>query len=148
MNLMNELVTAYLENNFEHPYYLDLHEGQVLLDIDESISGEEGIDWDDEESHERYLDIPKIDSSDAFSLRNRFAQCTKADPEELLIDALNEHRPFRRFKDALSELDLWDEWNKFEYADAEESIRTWLEEFELSYDELNVKFKEFYPFSE
>lgn len=34
MKLMDELIDAYLDNNFEHPYYLDLHTGQVILDMD------------------------------------------------------------------------------------------------------------------
>lgn len=39
MKLMDELIDAYLDNNFEHPYYLDLHTGQVILDLDESYTG-------------------------------------------------------------------------------------------------------------
>ncbi|MNC20586.1 hypothetical protein D3C75_685420 [compost metagenome] len=50
MKLMDELIDAYLDNNFEHPYYLDLHTGQVILDLDEAYTGEPGIDWDDEEN--------------------------------------------------------------------------------------------------
>jgi hypothetical protein len=34
--------------------------------MDEAYTGEPGIDWDDEESEERYIDVPKIDSNDSF----------------------------------------------------------------------------------
>lgn len=141
MKLMDELVDAYLDNNFEHPYYLDLYTGQVILDIDEAYTGEPGIDWDDEENEERYIDIPKIDSNEAFYVMTKFAQRTESDPEDRLFDALNGHRPFRRFKDVLYELDLWDEWNKFEYKHAEEMIRSWMERFDIDYNELNEKHK-------
>ncbi|MFD0870221.1 Uncharacterised protein family (UPF0158) [Chlamydia abortus] len=141
MKLMDELVDAYLDNNFEHPYYLDLYTGQVILDIDEAYTGEPGIDWDDEENEERYIDIPKIDSNEAFYVMTKFAQRTESDPEDRLFDALNGHRPFRRFKDVLYELDLWDEWNKFEYKHAEEMIKSWMERLDIDYNELNEKHK-------
>jgi hypothetical protein len=141
MQLMDELIDAYLDNNFEHPYYLDLHIGQVILDMDESYTGEPGINWDDEENDERYIDIPKIDSNEAFYVMTKFAHRTESDPENKLFDALNGNKPFRRFKDKLYELDLWDEWNKFEHQFAEEEIQSWMERFELNYNELNEKHK-------
>lgn len=141
MNLMDDLVEAYLDNNFEHPYYLDLQTGQVILDMDESYTGEPGIDWDDEENEERYIGIPKIDSNEAFYVMTKFAQRTESDPEDKLFNALDGYKPFRRFKDTLYELDLWDEWNKFEYKYAEEMIKSWIERFDINYDELNQKYK-------
>lgn len=44
MKFMDELTDAYLDNNFEYPYYLDLQTGQVILDMDEAYSGEPSID--------------------------------------------------------------------------------------------------------
>ena len=139
MKLMDELIEAYLDNNFEHPYFLDLHSGQVILDMDESYTGEPGINWDDEENEERYVDIPKIDSNEAFFVMTKFAQRTESDPEERLFDALNGNNPFRRFKDTLYELDIWEEWNKFENKYAEEAIQSWMDRSELNYNELNEK---------
>jgi hypothetical protein len=148
MQLMDELIDAYLDNNFEHPYYLDLQTGQVILNMDESYTGEPGIDWDDEESEKRYIDIPKIDSNEAFFVMTKFAQRTEADPEDKLFDALNDYKPFRRFKDTLYELDLWEEWNKFENKYAEEAIQSWIEQDELDYNELNEKYKNTHPYSQ
>jgi hypothetical protein len=146
MELMDDLTDAYLDNNFEHPYYLDLYTGQVILNMDEGYTGEPGIDWDDEESEERFIAIPKIDSSEAFYVMTKFAQRTELDPEDKLFDALNGHKPFRRFKDTLYELDLWEEWNKFERKFAEDAILSWMEQFELNYDELKEKHKNNHPF--
>lgn len=146
MNLMDDLIEAYLDNNFEHPYYLDLQTGQVILDMDESYTGEPGIDWDDEENEERYIGIPKIDSNEAFYVMTKFARRTESDPEDKLFNALDGYKPFRRFKDTLYELDLWDEWNKFEYKYAEEMIKSWIERFDINYDELNQKYKANNPY--
>lgn len=88
MTLMDELIDAYLDNNFEHPYCLDLKTGEVILDMDEAYTGESGIDWEDEESEERYIDIPKIDSQEAFYVMTKFAQRTESDPEDKLLEAL------------------------------------------------------------
>jgi phage-related protein len=141
MNLLDELVTAYLDNNFEHPYYLDVQTGEVILNMDEVYTGEPGIDWDDDENIDRYIDVPKIDSNEAFYVMTKFAKSTESDPEEKLFDALDGRKPFRRFKDFLYELDLWDEWNDFEYKYAEKMIRSWVERFELDFEELEEKYK-------
>ena len=141
MQLMDELIDAYLDNNLEHPYYLDLHTGQVILDMDEAYTGEPGIDWDDEENEERYIDIPKVDSNEAFDVMSKFAQRTESDPKDKLLDALNGNKPFRRFKDTLYELDLWEEWDTFEHKVAEEAIQSWMERLELDYNEMNEKHK-------
>lgn len=43
----------------------------------------------------------------------QFAKRTDLDPEMKLFDALDGYKPFRRFKDALYELDAWKELNEF-----------------------------------
>ncbi|MCY0896755.1 MAG: UPF0158 family protein, partial [Alicyclobacillaceae bacterium] len=74
MELMDELAEAYLDNSFEHRYYLDLETGQVIIDWDESYTGEPGIDWEDEANEERYADVPKITSDEAYYVRVQFAK--------------------------------------------------------------------------
>lgn len=146
MKLMDELIDAYLDNNLEHPYYFDMQTGQVILDMDEAYSGEPGIDWDDEENEERYLDIPKITSDEAYYIMMKFAKQTESDPDMKLFDALDGQRPFRRFKDTLYELDLWDEWNKFERQKAEEEIQFWIDRYELPFDQLAELYKSNHPY--
>jgi hypothetical protein len=141
MQLMDELIDAYLDNHLEHPYYLDLQTGEVVLDLNESYTGEPGIDWDDEESEGRFVGIPKIDSSEAYAVMTKFAKSTESDPDNLLLAALDRNRPFRGFKDTLYDLNLWDPWNQFELKHAEEAIREWLEEEGLDYEQLNSKYK-------
>jgi hypothetical protein len=136
MNLMDQLIDAYLDNYLEHQYYLDLQTGQVILDLDEAYSGEPGIDWDDEENEERYLHVPKINSDTGYYVMVQFAKRTESDPEMKLFDALDGRKPFRRFKDVLSELDLWEEWDKFERKYSEEEIQAWLERWDIVYEQL------------
>ncbi len=142
LKLMDELIDAYLDNDFEHPYFLDLQTGEVILDLDESYTGEPGIDWEDEENEDRYTDVRKIDSDEAYSVRMKFAQQTDSDPKMKLFDALEGHKPFRRFKDVLSELDIWEEWDSFERRYAEEEIKLWMEHDKLNYDELAERYKQ------
>lgn len=141
MELLDELADAYLDNSFEHRYYLDLQTGQVVLDLDESYSGEPGIDWDDEANEDRYADVPKITSDEGYYVRVQFAKRTESDPESKLFDALEGYKPFRKFKDVLYELDLWDEWNRFERQSADEQIRSWMERLELRYDQLSSLYR-------
>jgi hypothetical protein len=76
-----------------------------------------------------------------FLSMTKFAKRTESDPEDKLFDALNGYKPFRRFKDALYELDLWDEWNTFERNFAIEAIQSWMEQLDLDYNVLNEKYK-------
>ncbi|MEW9668217.1 hypothetical protein [Ammoniphilus sp. 3BR4] len=63
-----------------------------------------------------------------------------------LFNALDGQRPFRRFKDTLYELDLWDEWNKFERQKAEEEIQFWIDRYELPFDQLAELYKSNNPY--
>ncbi|MBA2943109.1 hypothetical protein HZF08_33105 [Paenibacillus sp. CGMCC 1.16610] len=141
MDLMKELIDAYLDYNFEHPYYLDLHTGEVILDMDENYTGEPGIDWDDEENEDKYILIPQIDSNEAFRVMASFSHSKQSDPKGRLFDALRGNKPFRRFKDMLYELNMWDEWNKYQNQYAEKEIQSWMEEVELNFNELDEKYK-------
>ena len=147
MQLLDELADVYLDNNLEHPYYLDLQTGLVELDVGEGISGVPGIDWDDEANDDRYLDIPKITSDEAYYIRVQFAKRTESDPDDKLFDALDRQRPFRGFKDVLYELDLWDEWNAFERHYAIEQVQDWMRQNELSYEKLAQLFAENFPYN-
>ncbi len=138
--LVDELIDAYLDNSFEQGYLLDIETGQVVIDAEESMMGESAIDWEDGNSLDRYWNVPQISSEEAFWVRMRFAQRTDSDPDDLLLDALSQNRPFRRFKDALTELELWPEWDAFERNWAQEELKPWLDELPVSYAELNARY--------
>ena len=144
MTLMDELVDTYLEGNMEFNNYLDLETGTIVADLDEEVTGEPGIDWDDPRSLERYIDIPQLTSDEAYWVRVRFAGRTEGDSQGLLSDALNGHKPFRRFKDALSRLRLWDEWNKFERDWALRELQFWVEQLPMPYETLAKRYEAYW----
>ncbi|TCP23467.1 uncharacterized protein UPF0158 [Scopulibacillus darangshiensis] len=143
MELMDKLIFSYSDNSFEHAYFLDLWTGEIILEMEESMTGEEPkIDWDDDESAERYIEIPKTDSNEGYRLMVDFArQIDNSKSRDFLFDALDRRRPFRRFKDAVIQLGIEDEWYKFEDAFFRQEIKDWIELKGLSYKELNEKFK-------
>ncbi|BFT75455.1 UPF0158 family protein [Paenibacillus sp. P36] len=93
------------------------------------------------EEVDRNILIPKIDSNEAFRVMANFSHSTQSDPNGRLFDALSGNKPFRRFKDMLYELNMWDEWNKYQNQYAEKEIQSWMEESELNFNELDEKYK-------
>ncbi|KAF0825110.1 UPF0158 family protein [Cytobacillus firmus] len=127
MHDVEALIDAYLEGDHSFAFYYDLAEKKVVLDEDPAITGEPGIDWDDEESDERYMAVPKMDSFEAYKLRESFAESLDSEKAaEVFRLALSHKKPFRHFKDALYETELWDEWNAFEHSYAKKEIEKWL----------------------
>ncbi|WP_092494347.1 UPF0158 family protein [Virgibacillus salinus] len=100
-----------MHNDFEINYVLDTNKGQVLMDAPESLTGEPGIDWDDEDATDNLLPIPQITSNEAYDSMDRFAEKQEPAVAEKLIDVLNRRKPFRNFKDKVIELGIEDELN-------------------------------------
>lgn len=129
MELMNKLIDAFADDRFEHRYYLDIETGAVEVDLDESLFVESEDPWDENENIERYLEIPKVQSSDFVLLMQQFAKLTGKDlPDDP-----------ESFKNELVELGLEDEWKAFELENFKEQLQDWLDVEELDYDELNKK---------
>lgn len=126
---MDELIDAYLDHSLERIYYLDMRDGAVVMQGD--YNREERIDWDDEESEERYYGLPKIDSGEGYEVMEKFAKYTDSDPHMKLFDALEGHKPFRNFRDMVHLLGIREEWNAFERAYAEDVILGWIKELEV-----------------
>lgn len=135
----------YLHHSNEHSYVLDLETMETIMDASEFETGLPEIDWEDEESEERYIHIPTSDSNTGYEVMEDFAGQTESDPKGKLMEALNGRKPFRSFKDALYELDLLDEWDAFEEKCAEKAIHEWLQEENLDYNTLNEKYISLHP---
>ena len=98
-------------------WYLDRETGEVigLSEWDEIEEEEEIRARIDADEDERYLRIPSLSSHDGFRIMEDFAA---AQPDDRvrgeLMDALDRHRPFRSFKDALLGLgDVREQWFKY-----------------------------------
>ncbi|MDW0113588.1 UPF0158 family protein [Sporosarcina saromensis] len=126
MKLLDELVDIYLQGpQAEMMSVLDTRTGDILLDAPESLTGEPPIDWDDEESC-FLVEILTASSAEMFEVMVVF---TKQQPEriaELLFTALDGRKPFRRFKDAINNVGIDQQWYDFEQLYATEKMQDWL----------------------
>lgn len=127
VELIDELIDAYLHGDNEFTFVLNSQTGEILLDADESLTGEPGIDWDDEEATEHLIHIPPISSTEAYRVMDDFAKKQNTDYAVRLLDALNERKPFRSFKDKVNQLGIEDQWYAFEYEAAKSRMVEWLE---------------------
>lgn len=126
MDLLDELINTYLMNSLD-PVYIDLQERAIVFDWDPAITGEPGIDWDDEDSETRYIKIPTIDASKGYRLMEQFTiQLDDERERDKLFRALDMKKPFRRFKDTLHDVGLQDDWYSFEHQFAKKEILEWL----------------------
>jgi len=124
---MQDLIEGYEISDMERPAFLDLYTGEIVIDEDESISGVPGIDWDDEESDERYVALPEQDSSEEYKwMENFVAQLNDYEQQKVLFKVLDRPKPFRNFKDAVFDLGVREDWFKFRDKMIEEEIVDWL----------------------
>lgn len=127
MKLIEELADAFLFNSMETRSVLNIDTGEILLDAPESLTGEPEIDRESEEA-ENLIMIPQIMSSEAYDIRVLFAEEQNDEAEEILLEALNIRKPFRNFKFQLAQLNLEEEWYRFEYQYAMDRMKEWLDE--------------------
>lgn len=127
MDVMDEFVDAFLSSDHEMSYVFNRQTEQILLDAPQSLTGEPEIDWDDEEAVEFLVDIPQISSEEAHDMMVRFAKKQNTNIADQLLAILNGRKPFRTFKDKVSQLGIEKQWYGFEYGFAKERMTEWLE---------------------
>lgn len=130
-----------------YDYYLDTETGEVIsvdthlfnrleegeelepYDIPQWMEGaEEQIEAILNDDKNRFLRVPEVYSPEAYDIMKRFVS-TVQDQQiaDQLWDAINQRKPFRRFKDVLAEhRDLFKEWDAFEEKAYMEIAREWL----------------------
>jgi hypothetical protein len=125
--------------------YLDRETGEVFLMSQESLSLSEAEqdyiarlpDWQKEEaelairiqSTDRYLELPDRFEVNEWNIMDEFSQQVKREPiRNNLLHVIHGNHPFRRFKDQITNHDLWDEWNQFRRQAFAEILRDWSEE--------------------
>lgn len=131
----------------------------ILEDLDEA--GVEGADWTDQDicrtpsyqelsdwlqpaalsaihleygdSIGRFKRIPQFESHDAFEWMEAFADTVRDKAvQKGLSSALQQHKPFRKFRDALgSDRHLQQQWRMFESARQREAIIQWLSSIDV-----------------
>lgn len=127
LELIDELIEAFLQGDNEYSYAFNMKTKEVLLDASESLTGEPGIDWDDGDTTENLVVIPQISSSEAYEIMVNFAKKQEPDISAELLDVLNGKKPFRSFKDKLSDRGIGDKWYAFENDYAKRIMTEWLQ---------------------
>lgn len=128
MKVTQELIDAFLFQDDEISYVLHRVTGEILLDAPESMTGEPGIDWDDEEMDENLIVILQISSSEAFEIMVSFTNEQEPFVRDELREILNGRKPFRNFKDNVQIKGLEERWYSFENDYAKKKLIEWLKE--------------------
>ena len=129
MELIEELVEAYLNGNDEISYVFNQQTKEVMLDVSEFLTDEPGIDWDDDDATEFLVMIPQMTGPEAYDLMSRFAEKQDAEITDQLVEALNRRKPFRSFKDRIKGHDIENEWYDFETEYAKSRMLAWLAQY-------------------
>jgi Uncharacterised protein family (UPF0158) len=105
-------------------HWLNLESGELLFLVGPDALGE---DDEDPREDERWLRVEAIDSSDAFQIMADFVdQCENPRLSRALSQALQQRKPFRRFKDTLADHPAQREaWFAFERQAMETVARRW-----------------------
>lgn len=128
---LDELCDAYEMNTEEISHYLDVNTGKLLMRMDPLLTGYKDEELEEElEDEERYLELPTIESHDAYELMVEFMETvTTKKLRERLDTALTGRKPFHAFKDVLYDFpEDRENWFKFEREAHRNEIVKWLRE--------------------
>jgi hypothetical protein len=110
----------------ESSHWLNLESGELLFLADPDATDEAG---EDPRDNDRWQCVEPIESSQAFEVMEDFAErCGDARLAHALGQALQQRKPFRRFKDTLAAYpEQRDTWFAFEREGMEVIARRWCE---------------------
>lgn len=134
---MDELCDAMAINSEKISHYLDLNTGTLVMRMDPLLSGYSDEELEEElEDEERYLELPAIESHDAYKLMVEFMETVSStELQDRLTRALNGRKPFRVFKDVLYDFpEEREQWFKFEREAHRNKILEWLHEEQITLD--------------
>ena len=132
---LDELCSAMEDSSYEHSYYLDLKTGEIVL-VSDWMDEEEVERLRDriEDSPDRYRQIPKVESYEAYrDMEDFIATVEDEHLAELLEVAINGRGAFRRFKDVLLRYpEERERWFRFKEERMEQRALEWLDEIGIS----------------
>jgi len=135
---LDELCEAMENSSYENEYYLDLETGEILF-ISEYMDDEETEKLRDriDEEHDRYEQIPRIESHEGYEDMQDFITTVKDEHlVELLEVAINGKGAFRRFKDVLLNYpEERERWFKFKDERRRERALEWLDDIDVTLSE-------------
>ena len=124
-----ELEMAFSSGDGTMSFYLDRETGDVIpLGEYNVLEEEEEIRQAIDKGDDRYLPIPSRSSHEGFKVMEDFVFSLEPGPARTaLADALDRHRPFRSFKDALFGFpDVRQAWFAYEQQRLSEEALDWL----------------------
>ena len=131
---LDELCSAMESSSYEHEYYLDLDNGEILF-LSEHMDNEETRKLKDqiEEDFDRYERIPKAESHEGYEDMVDFIATVKDEHlTELLEVAINGKGAFRRFKDVLLNYpEERERWFQFKDDRTQERALEWLDDIDV-----------------
>lgn len=130
---LEELVAALEGNIGEMEYYLDRHTGEVVIWVDEEITGEEPP----EIVEGRHLRIEPLPSWQGYRDMEEFIETVGSEAlQDRLSSAIKGRGAFRRFKDALRDHPAErDAWFAFQGGRMRERALAWLSERGIEVEE-------------
>ena len=132
---IEELCQAMEDCSYEHDYYLDLDNGEILF-LSEYIDDEEPRKLEEqiEENPDRYGPIRKAEPREGYGDMVEFiATVTDDHLAELLEVAVDDKGAFRRFKDVLLNYpEERDQWFRFKDDRTLERAFEWLEDIDVT----------------
>ena len=132
---LDELCSAMENSSYEHEYYLDLDNGEILF-LSEYMDDKETRKLKDqiEEDFDRYERIPKAESHEGYEDMVDFIATVKDKRlTELLEVAINVKGAFRRFKDVLLNYpEERERWFQFKDDRTQERALEWLDDIDVS----------------
>ena len=132
---IEELCEAMEDSSYEHEYYLDLDNGEILF-LSEYMDDEETRKLKDqiEEDFDRYERIPEAKSHEGYEDMVDFIATVKDEHlAELLEVAINGKGAFRRFRDVLLNYpEERERWFQFKDDKTQERALEWLDDIGVS----------------
>ena len=134
IRLVLDAILYYMEDAsaFANQHYIDLVEGEVVSpDLDDDIG------YDDVENEERYFCIEPITSNEGYEIMQDFTASVESDEiRDHLIDALEQKKPFRNFKDTITKYpDIETRFHKYKDNRLKDILRNQLAEYGYELEE-------------
>lgn len=136
---LDQLAVALSDHSSE--WVLDTRTGAIVMaewvrdpELREDMGLEVGDEPDDSDplDDDRFVGIEPVSSNEGFRWMEAFADAQDERVRQRLLHALNQSRPFRRFKDALLAFpEVRDAWGAYEDEKLREEARAWLRSHDI-----------------
>ncbi|MEX0772869.1 MAG: UPF0158 family protein [Balneolales bacterium] len=137
-SLLEDIAMATNDNNYEMEWYLDVQDGKTVLISDFTDDDEMRELVENDLDEERFIPIPVKGPAEGWHEMEQFI-LSRDDQDEktqnLLLTIIKGKGAFRRFKDALYDVGLHEQWFGFKDRQDRKDVLNWLKSRNLITDE-------------